>query len=169
MNKIQDCTNSWKEILFFAKKYQILLYNYLSSDTSTILSDLKNSLRNRDDVYYTLEIIKNLNNEFKEKLLVELFSVVVYGNPSNASTAKNIILEINSKNIRKQIVDLIFKTASNNQKDEDIIKDLAMLLYILSYKSELYEYVDLYRNSLINSDFLENGSLDDIDAMVNFE
>jgi vacuolar-type H+-ATPase subunit I/STV1 len=166
---LNNYSENWSQVLVLAKKYQSILYEFLSTNNDNILRDLKKSLKIRDDTHYALVIIQNLREEIKLNLLEELVYVTIFGNVSNAANAKAIILSVNSKKIRNQLTTYLLEIALNNKNDEDIVKDIALFLYDLKYKSELLSYINQYKDSLGASGFIENDNLEEFQNMDDFE
>ena len=147
--------------------YQKNLSSFLNIEQDISLNDLKEALKEKDFLYYTLKVVENVSDEITQKLLNELINIVIYSNISDSYIAKKIVLESNRQLFRKEICEIIIKYSLTEKDNIYIIKDLALFLYELQYKKELLEFINENIAALRETEFIEDD--EDLKGFNNME
>jgi len=167
MIKKHKYSKEWLSLMESAVVYQKNLSSFLNIEQDISLNDLKEALKEKDFLYYTLKVVENVSDEITQKLLNELINIVIYSNISDSYIAKKIVLESNRQLFRKEICEIIIKYSLTEKDNIYIIKDLALFLYELQYKKELLEFINENIAALRETEFIEDD--EDLKGFNNME
>lgn len=165
-----DYSKDWVNLILQMNNLEKAVFYYNKVDDNIKQKDLKMALK-QNNMLKELSILKMMAHGYFfgnsiELVLEELVYIAVYGHEECVGYAMEALQHVNIKKCRHDIVKYVYKNTEKHKEDQFVFHYSWRLLYNLSLKKELIEYINKYSINLI--DELSGEDREDIERMTDF-